>query len=71
MLRTYLSDSKVFTMFKRKLVDKVTDFQYSDIVASKDCKILINYFFNILYIISIILIIIIIIIIIIFFFFFF
>ncbi|ORX79499.1 hypothetical protein BCR32DRAFT_269438 [Anaeromyces robustus] len=39
MVREYLSDSKVFTMFKRKLVDKITDFQYSDILASKDSDV--------------------------------
>jgi len=39
MLRNYLIESKVFTMFKRKLVDKITDFQYSDIVSEKNSDV--------------------------------
>ncbi|ORX49998.1 hypothetical protein BCR36DRAFT_583608 [Piromyces finnis] len=36
MLRSYLDDTKAFTMFKRRLVDKITDYQYSDIINSNN-----------------------------------
>jgi hypothetical protein len=38
MIRNYLSESKIFNMFKRKLVDKITDYQFSDILSSKDSE---------------------------------